>query len=61
MTIEFSFFHLSIKKSFVAKQIFQLNCLTFPHCGPLLKAILTQLNIYLFANNPEILFSAFSH
>ena len=62
MTIEFSFFFsLKYKKSFVAKQLFQLNCLTFPHCGPLLKslkAILTQLNIYLFANNPEILFSA---
>ena len=56
MTIEFSFFfHLSIKR--VLLQLLQQNCLTFPHFGPL-QVILTQLNIYLFANNPEILFLA---
>ena len=39
MTIEFSFFsHLSIKRVLLQNSFFQLNCLTFPHCGPLLKS-----------------------
>ena len=62
MTIEFSFFfHLSIKRVLLQNSFFSKIALLFPIVGPFVnptKTILTQLNIYLFANNPEILFSA---
>ena len=55
--IEFSFVSLKYKKSFCCKTAISIK---FPYFSPLWAPckILTLLNIYLFANNPEITFSA---